>query len=193
MWAQIVMQAVGQVANMVGTEMAVESQREAGRYNKKLLYQQAELQEQAMERETELATKQGRRLKASQRAAYAKGGAMIDSGTPLLVQVEQAGEMSRDILENRRNRMIQATGLRHQGDVTELQAKQQGYATRLAGISGAMNMGSSMMGGGGGGGKQPQQKPTLLTQSNNNTYGQFRPQMNTINSYSSKQPFKYNF
>jgi hypothetical protein len=191
MWAQIAMQVVGQVANIMGTEMAVAGQRAAGKYNKNLLYQQAKMQEQAMERETELATKQGRRLKASQYASYAKSGAVPTSGTPLLTMVEQSGEMQRDILENRRNRMIQAEGLRHQGDVTYQQAKQQGYATRLAGISGSMNMGSSMMGMGGN--KQQQQQPTLLSRGSQQTYGQFQPQMNTIANARTSQQFKYNF
>lgn len=188
MWAQIVMQIAGQAANIIGTEMAVSGQREAGKYNRDLLYQRAKMEEQAMRRETDIATKQGRQFKASQYAAFAKGGAVPTSGTPLLTMVEQAGDIQMDILQNRRNRLIQAEGYRHQGDIAYAQAKREGYATRLAGFSQSMNMGSSMMGGGGGGGGDKKQ-PTLLNKSDSQPYGQFRPQMNTIAQYNRPRQF----
>jgi hypothetical protein len=173
MWGYMIMQGMSMGLEVLGTEMAVSAQKEAGRHNKKLLYQQAEMQEQAMERETEFATEAGRRQKASTLAAYAKSGATIDSGTPLLAMVEQSGNIQRDILERRRNRMIHAAGLRHQGDVALVQAKREAYATRLSGMQRNLGRGGSMfsmgMGGGGGGGSAPQSQGTLLTM---NTRGQ---------------------
>jgi hypothetical protein len=177
MFAAIAMQIIGQVANVAGTEGSVAGQRAAGKYNRNLLYQKAKMEEQAANRETEMAVKQGRRLKASQYAAYSKSGAVPTSGTPLLTMVEQSGDMQRDILENRRNRLLQSEGLRHQGDYGYQEAKMQGYATRLAGISQAMNKGSSMSmpsGGKGGGAKvvssvaQKPQARTLLTMNTRN-------------------------
>jgi hypothetical protein len=170
MWGQMLMQGIAMGMDVLGTEMSVEAQREAGRYNKKLLYRRAEMTEQAMERETELATERGRRLKASQYATYAKSGAVPTSGTPLLTMVEQAGDIQRDILENRRNRQIEAAGLRHQGDVALAQAKQAGYATRMAGMQRNLSRGSSMfsMGMGGGTSTPQQQQPTLLTMNTRN-------------------------
>ena len=152
MWGYFLMQGAAMTLDTFGTEVSVRGQREAGKYNKNLLNRRAEMVEQQMRRETELATEQGRRIKASQYAAYSKSGAAPTSGTPLLVMVEQAGDIQRDILENRRNRMIEAAGLRHQGEVVMKQAKQAGYATRMAGMKRNLSRGSSMftMGMGGG-------------------------------------------
>lgn len=180
MWAQMIMQGISMGMEVLGTEMSVAGIREAGEYNKNLLYQQAKMQEQAMSRETELANKQNRRTKASQYAAYSKSGAVPTSGTPLLAMVEQSGDMQRDVLENRRNRMIQAEGLRHQGDVALAQAKREGYATRMAGMQRNLSRGGSMAskgmsGGGGGGGGEVKKQPTILTMNtrsqNYNTLG----------------------
>jgi hypothetical protein len=152
MWGYMIMQIIGMGMEVVGTEMSVSAQREAGKHNKTLLYQQAEMQEQAMRRETDIATERGRKLKAAQYAAYAKSGAVATEETPLLVMLEQTGDIQRDINENRRNRMIQAEGLRHMGDITYQQAKRQGYATRLGGMQRNLSRGSSMFMQGKGGG-----------------------------------------
>ena len=193
MWAQIIAKAVGTGLNIFGTETSIQQQRETGRLNQRLLYQQAELQEQAMERETEIATEQARRTKAAQYASYAKSGAMPTEGTPLLVMVEQSGEMQRDILENRRNRMIQAQGLRYQGDVTYEQAKRAGYATRIQGMMQEASSWSSMMGGGGSDKKEQGTVLNMNSMQGSNAYGRYRPQMNTIRSINQKNQFKYNF
>jgi hypothetical protein len=193
MWAQIIGKAVGGALNIFGTEMSVKQQRETGRLNQRLLYQQAELQEQAMERETEIATEQARRTKAAQYASYAKSGAMPTEGTPLLVMVEQSGEMQRDILENRRNRMIQAQGLRYQGDIAWEQAKRAGYSTRIQGMMQEASSWSSMMGGGGSDKKEQGTVLNMNSMQGSNAYGSYRPQMNTIRSINQKNQFKYNF
>jgi hypothetical protein len=123
-----------------GTYESGMQQRQAYEAQEGMLRQRAEAVESAMGTETTKAHEQARKLKASQVAAYAKSGAEISSGTPLLVLAEQAGEMERDILEQRRNRMIQAQGLRHQADV----AKYQGRMASRAGILGA---GGTLLGG----------------------------------------------
>jgi hypothetical protein len=131
-----VLMGLGIGGNVLGGLMGADAQREAGEYNRNLMRQRAEMTEQAMQRETEIATERGRILKASQYAAYAKSGAMPSSGTPLLVQIEQAGKIQRDINEARRNRMIEASGLRHQGDVALAQAK-AGERAQLLGTVGS--------------------------------------------------------
>lgn len=103
----------------------------AGRYNAKRLKQRAQLTEQAMESETRRSRDEARRLKASQLAGFAKSGARVDVGTPLLVMAEQAGDMERDILNQRRNRQIEIQGLRSGADMTKFGAKQTGTASKI--------------------------------------------------------------
>jgi hypothetical protein len=182
---------LGTAFNILGSEVSGSGERASGRYNKKLLYQRAKMEEQAMERETELATKSGRRLKASQYASYAKSGAVPTSGTPLLAMVEQSGDMQRDILENRRNRMIQAAGYRHQGDVALEQAKQASRATRISALTQELGKWGSMGLNALGTSQAPQGK-TLLNGSQSNPYGEFRPQMNTIAQYNRPSSFSLN-
>ncbi len=191
MWGQILSQGLGIGLQVFGSVLGGSQKRQAGEYNKKILYQKAKMQEQAMEVETSQAVKSGRRLKASQEAMYAKSGAMIDSGTPLLVMVEQAGEMNRDILQNRRSRMIQAEGYRHEGDVALVQAENEAKLDLINTMTGvAGNVAGSLLQTGGGTTKPP---TTLLNKTNNDTYGMFNPQMNTINSINNPKPFTYKF
>jgi len=182
----MIMQGIGMGLDVYGTEMAVASEREAGKYNKRLLRRQAKLTAQAMARETEQMTAQGRRMKATQAAGYAKSGAVATGDTPLLVMVEQSGAMNRDILEARRNKKIQIAGLKHQAKVVQRQANQKAIATRLAGYQRNIARGGSMftggMGGGGGGGQQ-QQQPTLLTQNYNNQNSGFNTGYNQNSGY----------
>ena len=135
MWYSMILKGVGQYFTAISTESSIESMRQTGRHNQALLNQQADYVRMASERETELMSEEATRLKSSQRAAYSKSGAMISSGTPLLVMVEQAGSMQRDILENKRNRLIEEQQLRHAAEMEWYNAKQQGYAARMQGIS----------------------------------------------------------
>jgi hypothetical protein len=126
-----------------------------GEYNAKVIEQQAELTEQAMEVETERSRDDARRLKASQRAAFSKSGARVDVGTPMMVMAEQASDMERDILQQRRNRMIELRGLKSQATMTRFEssrdAKQAGHAGKVGAVStllgGAAKAGSIYAGG----------------------------------------------
>lgn len=126
--------------------------KEAGRYTRDIAGLKAELVRQAMESETEQAHERARELKAEQRVAFAKSGAMISSGTPLLVMVEQAGKMEKDIMNQRRNRMIEAQGIIQQGRMAKWEADQKATADLISSITGSVMQGASMVAGGMAGG-----------------------------------------
>jgi len=173
-----------------GTGLEAFGQYQAGRqqqamadYNARLLDQRAAATEQAMRIETEMGHEQARRMKAQQRAAYSASGAEITSGTPLLVMAEQSAIMERDILQQRRNRMIEAQQLRSEAAMTQYGGQMQKRAGTLGAFStilgGAGKIGLASMGGGGGGAGASGGKIA----GDNYTYGMFNPQMNTIGSY----------
>lgn len=110
-------------------------------YNARLREQQAVLTEQAMATETTRAHEDARRLKATQEAQYGTSGAVVSEGTPLLVLAEQAGLMEKDILNQRRNRTIEAQGLRSEAAML----RYEGKMARRAGNIGAV---STLLGGG---------------------------------------------
>ena len=171
-----------------GTGLQAFGQYQAGRqqqamadYNARLLDQRAVATEQAMRIETEMGHEQARRMKAQQRAAYSASGAEITSGTPLLVMAEQSAIMERDILQQRRNRMIEAQQLRSEAAMTQYGGQMQKRAGTLGAFStilgGAGKIGLASMGGGGGGASGGK------IAGDTSTYGMFNPQMNTIGSY----------
>ena len=135
------MAVLGAGMGAYGKYQAGRAQNAAARYSAKIKGQQARLTEQEMESETTRSHEEARRLKGSQLAAFAKSGAQDSSGTPLLVMAEQAGEMEMDILEQRRNRMIEAEGLRSEAEMLKWQGKQ----AKRAGTIGAF---STLLGGG---------------------------------------------
>jgi len=132
--------ALGVGMGAFGSIMGGESERKMHSYNARLLQQRAEAVEQAGRSQREIMADRQRRLKASQAVGFAKSGALPSSGTPLMVQVEQAGDMQRDILEQQRNTMIQATQLRSQ-------AAQEHHKGRMASRAGYMNAFSTILGG----------------------------------------------
>ena len=142
--------AAGMGLNMFGGIMQGQAQRRTASYNARLLQQRAAQVEAVSEVEQTEMRKQKRRTAGAQRAAYGKSGAMITSGTPLLVMAEQASEMERDILEQKRNRLIEAQGLRHQAAMTHYQGRMASRAS-MFGASGTLLGGLSQMQGMGGG------------------------------------------
>ena len=130
--------AVAATAFVAGTGLQVygqyqagKAQEEAAEYNAEVARQRAEATRSAMASETSLAHKRARRLKAEQRAAYAKSGALPSAGTPLLVMLEQAGEIEQDIMTQRYNRMLEARGHESQAKMREWEGKQARYASYL--------------------------------------------------------------
>ena len=133
------------------------AQNDMARYNAALLEQRALATEMAMRSETELMTERARGLKASQQVAFAKSGAAITSGTPLLVMVEQAADMERDILEQRRTRTIEAMQLRqgaamkrYEGRMAKRAGTVGAFTTLLGGVAN-IGLAGGFSGGGGGG------------------------------------------
>lgn len=124
-----------------GSYAAGQAQQGAADYNAKLLQQRAQMVEQASRSETTRAHKEARKLKGAQQAGFAKSGAMITSGTPLMVLAEQAGDMEKDILEQRRNRMIEAQGLRSQAEMLKIQGKQASAAGKLGAVTSLLGAG----------------------------------------------------
>jgi hypothetical protein len=120
----------GTAATFAGIGLGAFGQLRAGqesasalRYNASLMEQRERVIGQLSESETEIAQKSGRRLRGTQLAMAAKSGAEITSGTPLLLLAEQAGEMQRDIFEQRRTRMIQQQQAKEQARMLRYRAK----------------------------------------------------------------------
>ena len=123
-------------------------------YNSDILRQRAKLTEQAMQSETERMHKQARSLKATQEVGFAKSGAVVSSGTPLMVFAEQAGEMEKDVLQMRRNKMIEAQGLRSEAAMAKYEGEQAKTAARIGAVASLLSAGgkAGMLAGSSGGG-----------------------------------------
>ena len=123
---------------VVGGALTAYSQHEAGQaakatanYNAKLAENEAKAKEQQAHVESQQMQKQKERLIAAQRAGFAKGGAVITEGTPLLLMAEQAGEAELDILNQQRNRAMEATSLKSEATLQKYQGKQAARAANI--------------------------------------------------------------
>ena len=145
----------GIFASLVGAAMSARAQRAQGdaamrqaEYNALLQRNKAQAIAYARRAETSRMTESARRAKASQRAIYSKTGAVITGDTPLFVMLEQAGDMQQDIMNQRRNRMIQEQQARAGADMTEYEgqmARQAAYqAASNTLLSGALKAGTSL-------------------------------------------------
>lgn len=124
-------------ATLVGGGVAAYSSYQSGQATKRLMNYNAELANQdAMVRERDgriLANAQrlqNQRLLARQRALYAKGGVDM-TGTPLLVQAEQAGQLEMAALEVERQGSIEAGRFRQQAVLDRMQGKAAARAGSL--------------------------------------------------------------
>lgn len=81
---------------------------------------------------------QAQRIKARQRALYARAGVNVNTGTPLVVQTAQAGELEMSALE-----------IQQQGNVEAARQRNQAVLDRMAGKSaykaGATNAGATIL------------------------------------------------
>ena len=122
--------------------------RQMSDYNAKVKEMEARSVVKTMGAETTRAYKSKRRQMASQRAAYAKTGA-VSSGTPMAVMLEQATEMEMDIQNQRRNRLLQEQNLKQQAKTGRYEGEMQAQtaiaegkaaarASLLGGIAGAV-------------------------------------------------------
>lgn len=142
---------MGDFVTGYGQYMGGRAQNEAARYNARLLQQQAAATRIASESETEMMVDEKRRMMATQEAIAAKSGGAME-GTPLMVLTEQAGIMQRNILEQRRNREIEARGLLAQAEMSKWEGKQAKRAGTIlaigSGLRGAGQIAGYGMGGG---------------------------------------------
>lgn len=116
-------------AAVVGSGVAAYSSYEAGKsqdalmkYNADLATQDAAVRERDGRILANAQREQNRRLLARGRALYAKGGVAM-SGTPLLVEAEQAGQLEMAALEVERTASIDAGRLRSQAVVDRMQGR----------------------------------------------------------------------
>lgn len=152
---QLVSGAMSLASGIMGSSSAKKAAKNKARiirkmadYNAKVKEMEARSVVKTMGAETTRAYKDKRRAMASQRAAYAKSGA-VSSGTPMAVLLEQATEMEMDIQNQRRNRLLEEQNLKQQAKTGryegEMQAqaaiaegKAQARASLLGGIAGAV-------------------------------------------------------
>ena len=84
----------------------------------------------------------GEALKSRQRALYAKAGVVAATGSPLLVQVETAGQLELSALDVERGGTIQAAQLRNQSMLDRM-------AGKSARTAGNLNAGATLLQGAG--------------------------------------------
>lgn len=140
---------VATVAVVVGTAVSAYSQYQQGKaqkamasYNKKLAENDAIAKMQETQAETARMRDQNRRLRAQQQAGYAKSGAVTTSGTPLLVQAEQAGLMELDVLQMQRSGKMAS-------DASLAEAKMHKFKGKQAYRAGLWNAGATLIKGAG--------------------------------------------
>jgi hypothetical protein len=114
-----------------GQYEAGQSAKATANYNAKLAENEAIAKEQQARVESQQMQKNKERLLASQRAGFAKGGAVITEGTPLLLMAEQAGTAELDILNQQRNRAMEATSLRSEATISKFSGKQAARAGNI--------------------------------------------------------------
>ena len=142
------MAGLGAFIGLAGSIMSSRAERQEGKlrrqaseYNAKLLQNKAENIKIAKEAETQRTIEDQRKFRARQRAGFLSTGATTDSGTPLLVQLEEISNMQLDLLNDRRTREIQRQSALseadmplYEGRIAELQGKQRARTTLLTGI-----------------------------------------------------------
>lgn len=143
---EVTLGAVATAASIAGTAVSVMSAMNQGaamqkqaEYNAQVAERQALAARQAASLEEERHRDKTRKLLSSQRAAIAASGLDLE-GSPLAVMEETAAEAELDALL-----------IRHSGNMSELQAKSQAAADRLAGrtarIQGYYGAGASLLNG----------------------------------------------
>lgn len=126
------------VLAVIGTTMSVQAQRQqakssraVAKYNAALAQQKADEERRTAKLQTEARRKGSRRLLASQRAAFAKGG-VTPAGTPFALMTETAKNEALSALFIGREGELSARELESRGELYSMQAKDIGKAGRLA-------------------------------------------------------------
>lgn len=148
-------------ATAVGTGVSAYNQYQAGKAQQALNNYNAQVNEQVAAdtaRDARIKANAQRaeneRLKARQRALYAKAGVVLGTGTPLLTQVAQAGELEMAALEVETAGNVEAARLRTQAVLDRMAGKSASRAgtlgaagTILQGIGQASSIGLAYKGG----------------------------------------------
>ena len=114
-----------------GQYQAGEAYEATGDYNARVLEQYAVAARQSAAFEEARQRREARRLKAAQRAGYAKAGVVITEGSPLTVLTETAAEAELDALAIRYAGEVQARGYEAEAAISRWEGKQQKRAARL--------------------------------------------------------------
>lgn len=150
----------GLVASLAGTGVSAYSAIQAGKAQQSLNNYNAALSDQsAMDAARDSRIKanaqraQAEKIKARQRALYAKAGVVSATGTPLLVQVAQAGELEMAALEQEQAGNAEAARLRSQavldrmsGSAARRAGNLNATATILQGVGSAAQIGMAYKG-----------------------------------------------
>ena len=166
-WIAVGLAVAGTAVSLYGQNQASKAAEATGKYNAKLAENEAIAKEQQAHVESQQMQKDKERLAASQRAGFAKGGAVITEGTPLLLMAEQAGNAELDILNQQRNRAMEASGLRAEGAMSLYEGKQARKAGKIGMIGTTLSGAGSAFSAGKGakkaGGKKPSNYPEVKT------------------------------
>jgi len=151
----VVLVGVGTGVSVYGQVTAAEQARSIGKYNAKVAENQAKQVEMDAAENIRRKRKENRKLLATQRGRYAKGGVVME-GTPLELLAESAGNLELEVLDYNRQALLEQQNLRAQGAMdraTGLMQARAGYisagSTLLQGAGQAAGMGA-MSGGGAG-------------------------------------------
>ena len=148
LWGSVAVAAASTALSVYGQYQAGQAAEATANYNAKLAENEALAKEQQSHVESLQMQKNKERLLASQRAGFAKAGAVGTEGTPLLLMAEQAGTMELDILNQQRNRAMQATALRSEADLQRYTGEQAASAATIgAGATLLSGIGSTVSAG----------------------------------------------
>ena len=100
-------------------------------YNAKIFKEKARATEMAGREERRLLGRVQREVAATQKVGFVKTGASIDSGSPLLVQLDQLKRMQYDMNNARRNSLIQEKQNLQQADMYTFKGKCALYSGRM--------------------------------------------------------------
>jgi len=143
MWIATVVSVVGLAVSTYASYESAQAQKKVASYNAKLAENEAIAKEQQAHAESLQMQKSKERLLASQRAGFAKAGAVSTAGTPLLLMAEQAGTAELDILNQQRNRAMEVTALQSEASLHRFKASQTGTAglvgTALSGVGSSLS------------------------------------------------------
>lgn len=136
-------------ATVIGTGISAYSSYQAGKAQQSLNNYNAAVNDQAAldaARDGKILANQQRQkneaIKARQRALYAKAGVVTATGSPLMVQVAQAGELEMGALESEQQANVKAAQLRQQAQLDRM-------AGKIARTSGTLNAAATVLQGAG--------------------------------------------